>query len=199
MSLLTGPLSMNPIYIAINWHDTPSENAETPRKSAQYLGVVRDLSINPYWVGLSEQGSDCSVALNWLASHIGSINRELDAILQDCLGCFHAGQRPEVQIFAAPILPRAGIDGFCNPDVQPVTLVVDPGRVARADWYRLVIHELAHAMAKSAGHGEPFRTALGHLCLAFDLPTPPDDSPDLLQIWPPYEANPHWAEFWHLT
>jgi len=197
--MLTGSLLINPMYIATHWQASASDPAAHPQTAAQYLRVVRDLSINPYWIGLSEQGADCSVALDWLARHIGPINRELDAILQEGLGCFHAGQRPDIQIFAAPLLPRAGIDGFCNPHVHPLTLMVDPGRVARVDWDKLVIHELAHAVAQSAGHGERFRASLAHLCLAYDLPTPPDHSLDLLQTWPPYATNPHWAKYWHIA
>lgn len=199
MSSMTGRLSDNPLYLAAHWQFTPPKGPERARKAAQYLRVIRDLAINPQWVGLSDQGADCSSALDWIAAHIGTINRELNGILQEGLDCFHPEQRTDTQVFAAPILAKAGIDGFCNLSVRPVTLIVDPGRVLRTDWPKLVIHELAHSMARSAGHENNFRLALAHLCLAFDLPEPPSDAADLLQRWPPYRANGNRAKFWHLT
>jgi hypothetical protein len=90
------------------------------------------------------------------------------------------------------------VDGFCNLEVQPITLIVDPSRVMRPDWDRLVIHELAHGISRSAGHGDGFRAALTHLCLAFDLPEPPMGSDELLRTWPPYSAHTDRAAFWHI-
>ena len=104
------------MYIATHWQASASDPAAHPQTAAQYLRVVRDLSINPYWIGLSEQGADCSVALDWLARHIGPINRELDAILQEGLGCFSCRAKARHPNFLPPpLLPRAGIDGFCKP------------------------------------------------------------------------------------
>jgi len=198
MSVLTGSLSTRPLYMATNWQADQPEDVDVGRKAAQYLSVIRDLAVNPYWIGLSDTGADCSFALEWIETHIGSINRELGQILLEGLNCFHADQRPDIQIFAAPILPRAGVDGFCNLKVQPITLIVDPSRVVCPDWHKLVIHELAHGIARSAGHGGFFRAALTHLCLAFDLPEPPTGADELLQTWPPYNVNTDRTAFWHI-
>lgn len=198
MSSVKGPLSADSPYLASCWQGIERNGEEPGFRAARYLQIIRDLAVNPYWIGLSDQGVDCSQALKWIGHHVGEINHQLEAILQECLTCFHPDQRPETQIFAAPILSKAGIDGFCNLNVTPVTLIVDPGRVMCPDWYKLVIHEVAHGMANSAGHGEAFRNALAHLCLAFDLPEPPADAPRLLQTWPPYLANTAPALFWHL-
>jgi hypothetical protein len=198
MPALTGSLSTKPLYMATSWQSDRPENVGAGRKAAQYLNVIRDLAVNPYWIGLSDTGADCSFALEWIEIHIGAVNRELGHILQEGLNCFHANQRPDIQIFAAPILSRAGVDGFCNLGVQPITLIVDPSRVVRPDWPKLVIHELAHGIARSAGHGDLFSSALTHLCLAFDLPEPPAGSDELLRTWPPYSVNTNQANFWHI-
>jgi hypothetical protein len=197
MASLTGSLSAYPDYLANAWQQPAPAEADAGVRAARYLRVLRDLAINPYWIGLSESGADCSQAMESLGLHIDGVNQQLDDILQECLACFHPEKRPAVQILAAPIVPRAGLDGFCNLEVQPITLMVDPSRIMRADWNKLVIHELAHGMARSAGHGETFRDALSHLCLAFDLPEPPGAaSAQVLQSWPPYQTNPAWATFW---
>ena len=197
MAVVTGYLSRNALYLAQNWQGSGVAGADSGRKGVEYLRVIRDLAMNPAWIGISEQAADCSAALDWIGTHIGPVNRELHGILQECLSCFHASQRPAVQIFAAPILTKAGVDGFCNLEVQPVTLVVDPGRVIYSDWYKLVMHELAHGIARTAGHGEKFRLALAHLCLAFDLPPPPAvDAGQRLQSWPPYGSHENQSGFW---
>ena len=198
MSAIQGSLFADSLYLASSWQDRQGNTEDCGLKAARYLHIIRDLSVNPYWIGLCDQGSDCSLALEWLGAHIGTINYQLAVILQEGLACFHGGQRPEIQIFAAPILSKAGIDGFCNLDVTPITLVVDPGRVIRPDWHKLVIHELAHGIAHSAGHGEAFKGALAHLCLGLDFPEPPTSDPQLLQTWPPYVSSHDSARFWHL-
>jgi hypothetical protein len=198
MAPLTGSLTHHSQYLAAAWQQKTMEATDSGVRAARYLQVMRDLAITPAWIGLSDYGADCSPALAWLGDHIDSLNRQLHSILLECLDCFHADQRPPVQIFAAPILPRAGIDGFCNLKVHPITLVVDPSRVDPQDWSHLVIHELAHSVTRSAGHGAEFRTALAHLCLALDLPEPPvNSSPELLRAWPPYRVSGQGTSFWH--
>ncbi len=198
MSSIRASLSADSLYLASSWQGMEGNPEDFGLKAARYLHIIRDLAVNPHWIGFSDRGADCSLACEWLGAHIGAVNSQLAVILQDGLACFHAEHRPETQIFAAPILPKAGIDGFCNLEVRPITLVVDPSRVMRPDWHKLVIHELAHGIAHSAGHGEGFRNALSHLCLAFDVPEPPTCDPQLLQIWPPYVPNHNSALFWHL-
>ena len=202
MPSLKGSLVNTPLYLASTWRLIPSEARDPGRRAVQYLGVIRDLAINPAWIGLSDAGADCSTGLEWLGTHLDSLNCRLNDVLQDCLECFHAEQRPAVQIFAAPILPKAGIDGFCNLTVCPITLVIDPSRVDSSEWHKLVIHELAHGVAQSAGHGENFRQALAHLCLAYDLPEPPlvatlEDQAQPLRSWPPYTVRLATATLWH--
>lgn len=198
MSSIQGSLLADSLYLATSWQDQDGKIEDSGLKAARYLQIIRDLAINPHWIGLSDQGADCSLALEWLGAHIGTINYQLAVILQEGLACFHGGQRPEIQIFAAPILSKASIDGFCNLDVRPITLVVDPGRVKRSDWHKLVIHELAHGIAHSAGHGKAFQRALAHLCLALDFPEPPTSEPQLLKTWPPYVPSHNPDRFWHL-
>lgn len=197
MTSVTGPLTTQPLYLASYWRQDGVAEADNGLRAARYLQILRDLAINPYWIGLSEPGADCSAALEGLGAHISDLNCQVNTLLQDCLACFHRAQQPVVQIFAAPILPRVGIDGFCNLKVHPITLMVDPSRAVPADWHRLVIHEVAHGVARSAGHGDEFRAALAHLCLAFDLPAPPPEAVvHQVQTWPPYRPNCDRAHFW---
>ncbi len=136
--------------------------------------------------------------LTWVGRHIHHLNLQLAAILADVLNCFQPQFRPMVQIFAAPIAPKVQLDGFCNWQAQPITLVIDPSRVVQADWPHLVVHELAHAVACSAGHEAKFYQALSHLCLAQDLPLPPANSleSDVLRYWPPCRLLPQPERFW---
>jgi len=196
MASFTGSLWGHPLYLASTWRQRPPPGHDSGLRASRYLQAIRDLAINPHWIGLAEHGADCSPSLAWLGAHIDGINHQLHTILGECLDCFHGEHQPAVQILAAPILRGAGIDGFCNLTVYPITLVVDPSRVEAPDWPKLVMHELAHGMARSAGHGDAFRAALAHLCLAFDLPEPPEESsPGLLQAWPPYRARANRADF----
>ncbi len=74
-----------------------------------------------------------------------------------------------MQIFAAPLAESFGIDGLCNLQTQPVTLLIDVGRVIPEDWLALVAHEYAHAHAGSPGHHQEFANILTHLCLGLGL------------------------------
>jgi hypothetical protein len=83
MFSLTGSLFASPLHMATSWHFDQPRNVDIGRKAAQYLSVIRDLSVNPYWIGLSDTGADCSFALEWIETHIGRINRELRQILRE--------------------------------------------------------------------------------------------------------------------
>jgi hypothetical protein len=136
--------------------------------------------------------------LTWIGQHIHEINQQLHGILIELLACLQPQDRPSVEIFAAPIAPKVGIDGFCNLQTHPITLIVDPSRVIPADWPHLVVHELTHATAHGAGHGPRFYQVLSSLCLAQDLPIPPPDSLNrgVLSYWPPCRPNPQAEQFW---
>lgn len=183
------------------WQQSPQPATDLALRGAQYMGVLRDLAVQPEWVSLAEVADPPGAALLWIGQHIHRVNQRLNGILEDLLGCFEPAQRPQVQIFAAPIAPRAGVDGFCNRCTAPITLMVDPGRIVPADWPGLVAHELAHGvaglMAQEEGHGHGFGRAIAHLCLAQDLPLPPPNlKADALRYWPPCRRNPHPEAFW---
>jgi hypothetical protein len=191
-------------YLASHWQ-SPTDT-DPVLVAIQYLGVLRDLASQPRWISLSHIADPPGQALSWIGQHIHLVNRQLGAILEDLLDCFEEQQRPRVQIFAAPIAPLAGVDGFCSngpgpawsePCVLPITLMVDPGRIVRADWPGLVAHELAHGVAGLGGHGVEFRRAIAHLCLAQDLPVPPPDlNAEALSYWPPCRQSPQPESFW---
>ncbi|MGF1567575.1 MAG: hypothetical protein ACFCVD_05835 [Nodosilinea sp.] len=188
-----------PVYhLAETWQSPPVAGADPVLRTTQYFRVLRELAVQADWVALAETGPSPLAALTWIGHHIHIINGQLGDILTDLLSCFEPGQHPSVQILAAPIAPKARVDGFCNLQVQPITLVVDPSRVVPTDWQNLVAHELAHGVARTAGHGLGFRQALTHLCLAQDLPLPPtvDTDDEVLKYWPPYQSNPGAEQFW---
>ncbi|MEA5447821.1 hypothetical protein VB780_04520 [Leptolyngbya sp. CCNP1308] len=201
-------------FQAIYWQRAPTDNTDSMLRATGYLSVLRDLSIEPGWISLAHVADPPGEALIWIGQHIHRVNQRLQAILNDLLGCFEPALRPSVQIFAAPIGPQAGVDGFCcnvpnvafrrdsprgTPCERPstITLMVDPGRIVPADWPGLVAHELAHGIARLPGHGAEFRRAIAHLCLAQDLPLPPPPlDAEGLSSWPPCRHNPQPELFW---
>ncbi len=97
--------------------------------------------------------------------------------------------RRSIQIFAVPLAASMQLDGFCNIEIVPVTILVDVGRVAPADWLALVAHEYAHAHLGIAGHDRSYAQILNHLCLGLGLAQPlPRAEADLL-FWPPYSPQ----------
>ncbi|MGB3311040.1 MAG: hypothetical protein WBG32_11855 [Nodosilinea sp.] len=181
---------------ATYWQQAPAPGDDPVLRATQYLSLLRDLAVQPSWISLDHIADPPGAALSWIGVHVHEVNRQLNTILSDLLACFEVNQRPEVQIFAAPIATQAGVDGFCC-DRSPTTLMVDPGRILPADWPGLVAHELAHAVAKASGHGAEFERAIAHLCLAQDLPVPtPNLSANALSHWPPCRHNPQPEAFW---
>ncbi|WP_017302459.1 hypothetical protein [Nodosilinea nodulosa] len=185
---------------ADHWQQAPDLGADIAVRATQYLGMLRDLAVQPSWVSLDHIADPPGEALTWIGHHIHQVNRQLNRILSDLLTCFELAQQPRVQIFAAPIAPQAGVDGFCSttPKIAfSTTLMVDPGRIVPADWPRLVAHELAHSVAGANGHEAEFSRAIAHLCLAQDLPVPPPHlSAEALSHWPPCRRNPRPEQFW---
>lgn len=207
-------LDQNTQFRAIYWQRAPASETDPMLRATNYLSVLRDLSVDPSWISLAHIADPPGEALRWMGQHIHRANQRLHSILSDLLDCFEAALRPSVQIFAAPIAPQAGVDGFCCdiPDLafrgdssegtlrecpSAITLMVDPGRIVPADWPGLVAHELAHSIARVPGHGAEFRRAIAHLCLAQDLPLPPPQlDAEALSSWPPCRHNPQPELFW---
>lgn len=197
-------------FQAVYWQQAPTNNPDPELRAAQYLSVLRDLAVEPGWISLAHIADPPGDALIWIGQHIHRVNQRLHHILSDLLGCFETALHPDMQIFAAPIAPQAGVDGFCCGGLSPVlrgnspkgrrsavTLMVDPGRIVAADWPGLVAHELAHGIVRLPGHGAEFSRAIAHLCLAQDLPLPPS-KPDAetLRYWPPCRHTPQPELFW---
>ena len=128
------PLDQATLYQADRWQQPPGPNTDLARRGSQYLGVLRDLAVQPSWISLAHIADPPGETVTWIGQHIHQVNQRLQAILTDGLDCFEVAQRPRVQILAAPIAPQAGVDGFCNdgfwpgPDLctAPMTLMVDP-------------------------------------------------------------------------
>jgi hypothetical protein len=178
------------------WRRPPDPTEDPLYRGTRYLGLLRDLAVQPGWISLAHVADPPGAALGWIGAHIHQVNAALHAILLDMLGCFGPTQRPGVDILAAPIAPAAGVDGFYSDGQTPVILV-DPGRIVAADWPGLVAHELAHAVVRSPGHGVAFRAAIAHLCLAHDLPVPPPDlGGDRLGAWPPCRSDSAPQRLW---
>ncbi|MGB3136647.1 MAG: hypothetical protein WBG38_16925 [Nodosilinea sp.] len=191
------PSERNSLHKADYWQQAPAAKDDPVLRATQYLTLLRDLAVQPGWISLDHIADPPGAALSWIGHHVHRVNQALNAILIDLLACFEVAQRPPVQIFAAPITPRAGVDGFCSSDTTPTTLMVDPGRIVPADWPGLVAHELAHRVARASGHGAEFRGAIAHLCLAQDLPVPaPDLDAEALRRWPPLCRTPRPEQFW---
>jgi hypothetical protein len=122
----------------------------------------------------------------WIGKEIAALNWLLQSLITACDDCFHPGDRRAVQIFALPLADRVCLDGFCNLTAAPTTILVDVGRVDRADWLALVAHEYAHAHVGSPGHHHEFASVLTHLCLGLGLAQPLPRQLDNLHSWPPY-------------
>ncbi len=161
-------------------------SADPFTRGLDYLYGVRSLALTPDLVDLIDQRQEewhipiCT----WIGQNIDAVNTQLNRYLEACHQCFYAGEAPSVQIFAAPLARQAGIDALCNLDTQPITLLIDVGRVVPEDWLLLVVHEYAHAHARSPGHHQQFARSLAHLCLGLEIPLPPDQGDP--QTWLPF-------------
>jgi hypothetical protein len=184
--------------LAHPWQSPPPAHTDPVVRASQYFRLVRQLAPQANWVAMANPDHEHLAVLTWIGLHIHHLNQQLDEILVDLLSCFQPQQQPAVQLFAAPLALHVGVDGFCNLHTQPITLVIDPSRVVPADWPHLLVHELAHAIAGTAGHGLPFYQALSYLCVAQDLPLPPANSVngEVLRYWPPCRPNPQALGFW---
>lgn len=133
----------------------------------------------------------------WIGNHISAINAELNACLQACHDCFHPWQQRSIQIFAVPLATAFGIDGICNLTTQPITILVDVGRVVPQHWLRLVVHEYAHAHVGSPGHHAEYFSVLSHLCLGVGLEFAGSALTEAqMRRFPPYLTNADPLSFW---
>ena len=139
----------------------------------------------------------------WIGNHIDAVNAEVNACLQACHACFHPWEQPQIQIFAVPLAQSFGLDGLCNLQTEPITILVDVGRLAWEDWLSLVCHEYAHAQAGSPGHHEAFVRSLTHLCLGLGIAPPPIDPgtgqwslEERLRSYPEYRSAQDRLAFW---
>jgi hypothetical protein len=163
-----------------------------------YLYQVRSLAPDPDLIVLMQDPQHRVPVCTWVGSQIAAINARLQLCLQHCQDCFHSWQQRPVQIFAAPLSPPFGLDGLCNLQTQPVTILVDVGRVVTEDWLALVAHEYAHAHLGSAGHQADFRAVLTHLCLGLGLalPSPLPTREADWRMLPTYRSSAQPLNFW---
>lgn len=180
------------------WLSAPEPSVDPVVRANEYLRWVRQRSIQADWIALTDAEEQHLATLTALGTSIHHLNQRLHQILTDLLMGVRPEDSPRVQIVAAPIALKVGVDGFCHLNTQPITLIIDPSRILAADWPHLVVHELAHAITQGAGHGPRFLQTLSTLCIAQDLPIPPSDSLQrgVLPYWPPCRPNPRVDQFW---
>ncbi|MBZ8181044.1 MAG: hypothetical protein SAL07_05615 [Oscillatoria sp. PMC 1051.18] len=167
-------------------------------RGSEYLQFVRELALSPEMVDVSEEINLRIQICNWIGANIDTVNRRLNTCLEACHACFHPEKRQEMQIWAAPLAQKFGVDAFCNLQVKPVAILVDVGRIVPQDWLSVVVHEYAHAHLGYPGHDRRFFDVLTHLCLGLGLP-PPTYQPDNLAIlpnWPHCQPTKQPLAFW---
>jgi hypothetical protein len=173
-------------------------SADAFTRGLDYLYGIRSLAPDPEMIDLIHDSDHRDVICTWIGQKIDSVNQRLNQILQDCHNCFHTWEQPPLQIFAAPFARSFGIDAICNLETEPITILVDVGRVLPEDWLLLVLHEYAHAHAGSPGHHLQFARSLTHLCLGLEV-TPPivqAGQEDCLRFYPPCPLIPDPLAFW---
>ena len=181
----------------------PHTTSDSFQRGWEYLDRIRQLTPEPGMIELSDEISDRIRICTWIGDRINAINLELTDYLEACHQCFSPADRQNIQIFAAPLASRFGIDGLCNIFLDPIVIFIDVGRVASEHWLSLVVHEYAHAHLKSPGHDRRFLEVLTHLCLGIGL-VPPVWSPEMdpeaiasqLRNWPHCTPTSHPLDFW---
>lgn len=168
-------------------------------RGLDYLYGVRSLALDPEMVSEVYDLERRIPVCTWIGEHIDAVNASLNGYLQACRDCFHPWEQPPTQICAAPLAQSFGIDGLCNLFTNPITLLLDVGRVEPSDWLRLVVHEYAHAHAGSPGHHLQFARSLTHLCLGLGIAPPPTSQPHpeaWLCCYPHCAPSPDPSAFW---
>ena len=170
-------------------------SADPFTRGLDYLYGARSLSLVPEMVDLVHDLEHRRPICVWIGHHIEAVNRTLAECLSACHACFHPWEQPQLQLFAVPLARSFGLDGFCNLKMEPLTILIDVGRVAPADWLLLVLHEYAHAHAGAPGHHEVFVRSLAHLCVGLGI-APPEPLSHDLQSYPPYRRTQDPLAFW---
>jgi hypothetical protein len=167
-------------------------------RGLDYLYGVRSLALDSEMIDVVYDLDRRIPLCAWISENIDAVNTQLNDYLQACHGCFHTWERPATQIFAAPFAQSFGIDGLCNLHTNPITILIDVGRVVSADWLLLVVHEYAHAHAGSPGHHEQFARSLAHLCLGLGIALPPWQSgmESQLRFYPDCRSTQNPLAFW---
>ncbi len=175
-----------------------TRSADAFTRGLDYLYGARSLAPEAEIIDLVDDLDQRTPVCRWIGTHIDQVNQTLAAHLQACHDCFHAGQQPRLQVFAAPLAQSFAIDALCNFQTEPITLLIDVGRVVRSDWLGLVVHEYAHAYAGSPGHHQQFAKSLEHLCLglAIALPAVEPGSEESLRFYPRCRPTENPLAFW---
>lgn len=163
-----------------------------------YLQKMQRLALDSNLVQLRVSTEQKEAIYSAIALKIPKINRELETYLWVCQQCFYPQQRLAIQIFATPFAQHLNIDGLCNVNTQPITILIDVGRIVPQDWLAAVAHEYAHAQVGVPGHHQAFLETLTHLCLGLGLtPPPPNGLPEAqLRNWPPCQPTADPLAFW---
>lgn len=164
-----------------------SNETEAYHVGVKYLQRIQALLPDPQMMDVMGNVRDRVSICNSIGDQIESVNGLLQDHLNACHDCFDPLDRKSIDIFAIPFSSSVRLDGFCNINTIPTTILVDVGRVAPADWLALVAHEYAHAHLGYPGHDQEYAKVLSHLCLGLGFPQPsaiPDDPS--LYYWPPY-------------
>jgi hypothetical protein len=156
----------------------------------EYLQGLQILLPDPQMVDVMNNLRDRVSICNWIGSQIEDVNKLLQAHLNACHECFDPAVRKSIQILAVPFSSSVRLDGFCNINTNPTTILVDVGRVAPADWLALVTHEYAHAHLGYPGHDQAYAEVLSHLCLGLGFPQPSLIADNQsLYYWPIYSPE----------
>ncbi|AFY92514.1 hypothetical protein [Chamaesiphon minutus] len=167
-----------------------SDRTEAYRVGVEYINKVRALVPDPHMVDVMSNLRDRVSICNWIGHQIKTVNNSLQTHLNTCHECFNLSDRRAMQILAVPFAASVSLDGFCNINTNPTTILVDVGRVAPPDRLALVAHEYAHAYLGYPGHDLEYVKVLSHLCLGLGLAQPsftPDDRS--IYYWPPYSPT----------
>jgi len=174
-----------------------SDRTQAYRAGVEYLDRVQSV-LPPQTIDVMSNLRDRVSICNWIGKQIETVNRSLQVHLNACHDCFIpvvgaaalAQQRRSIQILAVPFASSVQLDGFCNIDTTPTTILVDVGRVAPADWLALVAHEYAHAHLGYPGHDRAYTEVLSHLCLGLGFAQPSFEPNDRrIYCWPPYSPT----------
>jgi hypothetical protein len=185
------------ISLASRWQLPPALNEDVALRGTRYLEELRQIAPAAVEVELEGALSDRMKMCRWIGQQIQRVNQHLLALLEACEACLYPPDRPPVQILAAPLASHLGLEGICLLQTQPITLLVDVGRVLPSDWLGMVAHEYAHAVVGSPGHDVRFWQTLTHLCLGLGLLPPPTSySSESLASWPPCRPQARPTAFW---